>query len=96
MVPRYIDALPDDSFAKESAPLQYNREDEVIYSVGEDGIDSGGFDQRNILLADEETPRDRDRWQRPDRGLKIFPHVPKPIEQILRPSRRQRLRRRIR
>lgn len=40
LIPDYLDAIPRDPFHGE--PLLYSREKKIIYSLGADGIDSGG------------------------------------------------------
>jgi hypothetical protein len=43
LVPEYFDAVPLDDF--DGRPMRYSREKRVIYSVGDDLIDSGGADE---------------------------------------------------
>ncbi len=59
LVPKYIDAIPVDAF--DGQPFRYNAEKGVLYSVGEDGKDSGG-----IPVA---VPRDR--WDAEDGVFEI-------------------------
>lgn len=47
LVPQYLSAVPMDPFA--NAPMRWNAKTKVIYSVGEDGIDDGGREERKYL-----------------------------------------------
>ena len=40
LVPEYLDAVPRDPY--DGKPLRYSAEKRILYSVGRDGIDSGG------------------------------------------------------
>jgi hypothetical protein len=40
LVPEYIDAIPSDPF--DATPFKYDSKKRIIYSVGKDGVDSGG------------------------------------------------------
>ena len=40
LTPKYISVVPTDPF--DSEPIRYSKDKKIIYSVGEDGIDSGG------------------------------------------------------
>lgn len=51
LVPRYLDRVPEDRF--DGAPLRYSRERQVVYSVGDDFIDSGGGSDFDLHNASE-------------------------------------------
>jgi hypothetical protein len=69
LVPDYLDAVPLDDF--DGKPLRYSREKKILYSVGEDLKDDGGFTEEegkawakeHLYLNEGEEP---DPWQLPD------------------------------
>ncbi len=71
LVPEYLDDVPRDDFDGE--PLRYDRDKKVVYSVGEDLTDDGGFTpeearewwQRSHPEEAKEPP-DPDPWNLPD------------------------------
>jgi hypothetical protein len=58
LTPTYIDAIPSDPF--DGKPFRYNAEKGFIYSVGKDGVDSGG--STNMPAGCEP----KDRWELED------------------------------
>ena len=42
LVPGYLEAIPLDRF--DGAPLRYSKAKAVVYSIGDDLVDSGGFE----------------------------------------------------
>jgi len=55
LVPDYVDAVPQDPF--DGRPIRYSREDKILYSVGEDLVDSGGSEKEEWDDPDEPTFR---------------------------------------
>jgi hypothetical protein len=50
LAPAYLPAVPEDVFA--GKPMQWNREKQVVYSIGPDGIDGGGaINPEKVLKA---------------------------------------------
>jgi len=55
LIPEYLDAVPRDPY--DGKPIRYSAEKRIIYSVGMDGVDSGGSTQaesRNALWDETE------------------------------------------
>ncbi len=46
LVPAYLDAIPDDPY--DGQPFRYDPQKRIVYSVGKDGLDSGGS---SVLLS---------------------------------------------
>ncbi len=69
LVPQYLDEVPLDDF--DGKPLRYSREKRILYSVGEDLKDDGGFTgeegkawaKEHLYLDEGEEPGP---WQLPD------------------------------
>ena len=69
LVPDHLDAVPLDDF--DGKPIRYSREKKILYSVGEDLKDDGGFTEEegkawakeHLYLDEGEEP---DPWQLPD------------------------------
>jgi len=55
LVPEYLDAVPRDPFG--GKPIRYSREESILYSVGEDLVDSGGSEKEEWDDLDEPTFR---------------------------------------
>jgi hypothetical protein len=71
LVPEYFDAVPRDDFDGE--PLRYDRGKKVIYSVGKDLTDDGGFTDEEARQwwqrshpEEAKEPPDPDPWNLPD------------------------------
>lgn len=50
LVPEFLESVPNDPF--DGKPLRYNKEKKIIYSVGENLIDSGGLGERELENLD--------------------------------------------
>lgn len=46
LVPEFLETVPNDPF--DGKPIRYNKEKKIIYSVGENLVDSGGMGEREI------------------------------------------------
>ncbi len=74
LVPRCLDAMPLDDF--DGKPIRYSREKKILYSIGEDLKDDGGFTEEegkawakeHLYLDEGEEP---DPWQLPDPSWSI-------------------------
>jgi hypothetical protein len=62
LVPEFMDKVPVDPY--DGAPMRYSAKKLIVYSVGEDLLDSGG--SKIMLPGKREYHALRDRWQRED------------------------------
>lgn len=53
LVPTYLDTVPRDPF--DGQPLRYKKlvKGYVVYSIGEDGVDDGGYEKKDITFTVE-------------------------------------------
>ena len=73
LVPAYLDAVPSDPF--DGKPMRYDVQKRILYSVGKDGVDTGG-------LAREE----QERWWKEEEPGSAEEEPPPPPERMPDPS----------